>query len=340
MLLAEHHAVTGDTVVAKDLEPAARAAVAWMLDDGGMQATGYLRYRTDGPGLVHHCWKDSADSIVFADGPVAAGPIAVSEAQGYAYRALRGTAELARSAWGDPTWAAELDRRADRLRAMFSADFRLPNAFVALALDGADRQVDALASNAGHVLWSGILDDSWAALVAERLAEDDFFSGWGIRTLAEGQPPYHPLSYHRGGVWPHDTALAVAGLAGAGHTAAAARIAEGLVAAASTAGGRLPEVLTGLARRPGQAAGPLPALLFAPGLGRGVPAAAADGAGLTLVPAATQMVSTARNSPRSPAAASSANQVSRRSSGIMPASGGTAGSNSGTTTAAEAGSGK
>lgn len=258
VLLAEHHAVTGDAIVAKDLEPAARAAVAWMLDDGGMQATGYLRYRTDGPGLVHHCWKDSADSMVFADGQVAAGPIAVSEAQGYAYRALRGTAELARAAWGDPTWAAELDRRADRLRAMFSADFRLPNAFVALALDGADRQVDALASNAGHVLWSGILDESWAALVADRLAADDFFSGWGIRTLAEGQPPYHPLSYHRGGVWPHDTALAVAGLARAGRADAAARIAEGLVAAASTADGRLPEVLTGLPRRPGQPPVPYP----------------------------------------------------------------------------------
>ncbi|MEV0718041.1 glycogen debranching N-terminal domain-containing protein [Asanoa sp. NPDC050611] len=258
VLLAEHHALTGDDVVAKDLEQAARAAIRWMLDDGGMLATGYLRYPTDAPGLVHHCWKDSADSMVFADGVVAAGPIAVCEAQGYAYRALRGTAELARTAWGDPDWATDLDRRADRLRAMFSADFRLPNAFVALALDGADRQVDALASNAGHVLWSGILDETWAGLVAERLAAEDFWSGWGIRTLAEGQAPYHPLSYHRGGVWPHDTALAVAGLARAGQRDAAARIADGLVAAASTAGGRLPEVLTGLGRRAGQPPVPYP----------------------------------------------------------------------------------
>jgi glycogen debranching enzyme len=258
VLLAEHHALTGDEVLAKDLEPAARSAVGWMLADGGIQATGYLRYRTDGPGLVHHCWKDSADSLVFADGTVASGPIAVCEAQAYAYRALRGTATLARQAWGDPAWAAELDRRADRLRAMFSADFRLPNAFVALALDGSDRQVDALASNAGHVLWSGILDDSWARLVADRLVADDFFSGWGIRTLASGQPPYHPLSYHRGGVWPHDTALAVAGLARVGRTAEASRLAEGLVAAATSNGGRLPEVLTGLRREPGSPAVPYP----------------------------------------------------------------------------------
>jgi len=251
VLLAAHHELTGDDLLAKDLEPAARAAVRWMLDDGGLRTTGYLRYRTDGPGLVHHCWKDSADSMVFADGTVATGPIAVCEAQGYAYRALRGVAGLARRAWGDPTWAAELDRRADRLRAMFAADFRLPNGFVALALDGADRQVDALASNAGHLLWSGILDDRWADRVAERLVSDDFWSGWGIRTLAEGQVPYHPLSYHRGGVWPHDTAIAVAGLARAGHAPAAARIAEGLVAAGAAAGGRLPEVLTGLRRGAG-----------------------------------------------------------------------------------------
>ena len=258
VLLAAHFDLTGDEVLAKDLEPAARSALGWMLDDGGMLATGYLRYRTDGAGLVHHCWKDSADSMVFADGTAASGPIAVSEAQAYAYRALRGTADLARRAWGDPTWAAELDRRADLLQQVFSADFRLPNAFVALALDGADRQVDALASNAGHVLWSGILDDSWAQLVADRLVADDFFSGWGIRTLASGQAPYHPLSYHRGGVWPHDTALAVAGLARVGHTDAAARVASGLVAAAAAAGGRLPEVLTGLERKPGQPPVPYP----------------------------------------------------------------------------------
>jgi glycogen debranching enzyme len=127
---------------------------------------------------------------------------------------------------------------------------------VALALDGAGQAVDALASNAGHLLWSGILDELWAAGVARRLARDDFSSGWGIRTLAEGQPPYHPLSYHRGGVWPHDTAFAVAGLAAAGRRADAARIADGLLAAAAHSGDRLPEVLTGLTRTPG--GGPVP----------------------------------------------------------------------------------
>jgi glycogen debranching enzyme len=142
------------------------------------------------------------------------------------------------------------------LRERFAADFRLPDGFVALALDGTGAAVDAPASNAGHVLWCGLLADDWAGTVADRLARDDFFSGWGVRTLAAGQAPYHPLSYHRGGVWPHDTAIAVAGLAAAGRRAEAARIADGLLAAASFGDGRLPEVMTGLERERGR--GPVP----------------------------------------------------------------------------------
>ena len=255
MLLAAHHEVTGDDRLAERLEQAARAAVGWMLGPGGL-TTGYLRYRTDLPGLVHHCWKDSADSIVFSDGTPAAGPIAVAEAQGYAYRALLGTARLATRVWDDPGWAAMLTATAAGLRDRFAADFRLPDGFVALALDATGTAVDAPASNAGHVLWCGLLADDWAATVAERLARDDFFSGWGVRTLAAGQVPYHPLSYHRGGVWPHDTAIAVAGLAAAGRRTEAARIADGLLAAASYTEDRLPEVMTGLARERG--CGPVP----------------------------------------------------------------------------------
>jgi glycogen debranching enzyme len=255
MLLAAHHEVTGDDRLATSLEEAARAAVGWLLGAGGL-GTGYLRYRTDLPGLVHHCWKDSGDSIVFRDGTPAAGPIAVAEAQAYAYRALLGTARLATRVWGDPVWARTLTATAGALRDRFAADFRLPDGFVALALDGTGRAVDAPASNAGHLLWCGLLAADWAATVADRLARDDFFSGWGVRTLAAGQAPYHPLSYHRGGVWPHDTAIAVAGLAAAGRRAEAARVADGLLAAASFSDGRLPEVMTGLTRERG--CGPVP----------------------------------------------------------------------------------
>ncbi|MGX6601356.1 amylo-alpha-1,6-glucosidase [Micromonosporaceae bacterium Da 78-11] len=255
MLLAAHHELTGDDRLTRRLEPAARAAVGWMFGPGGL-AGGYLRYRTDQPGLVHHCWKDSADSIVFRDGTPAAGPIAVAEAQGYAYRALLGTARLAERVWDDPAWAATLTASATALRDRFATDFRLPDGFVALAVDGRGAAVDALASNAGHLLWCGLLADDWAGAVADRLAADDFCSGWGVRTLAAGQLPYHPMSYHRGGVWPHDTAIVAAGLAAAGRRTEAARIADGLLEAASFSADRLPEVMTGLAREPGN--GPVP----------------------------------------------------------------------------------
>ncbi|MEV0900644.1 glycogen debranching N-terminal domain-containing protein [Actinoplanes sp. NPDC049802] len=255
MLLDAYHDVTGDDRLAARLEPAARAAVSWMLGPGGLTG-GYLRYRTDLPGLVHHCWKDSGDSIVFRDGTPAAGPVAVAEAQGYAYRALLGAARLAGRLWHDPSWSAELTATAAGLRNRFAADFRLPDGFVALALDATGAAVDTAASNAGHLLWCGLLDDDWADTVAARLAGDDFFSGWGIRTLAAGQLPYHPMSYHRGGVWPHDTAIAVAGLAAAGRRDEAAIVADGLIAAAAHTGDRLPEVMTGLTREPGH--GPVP----------------------------------------------------------------------------------
>jgi glycogen debranching enzyme len=242
-------AATGDAGLARELEPSARAAADWMLHHGGLDEHGYLVYRTDGPGLVHHCWKDSSGSITFRSGEPARGPVAVCEAQAYAYRALRDTADLARDVWGDAAFADALAARAARLRSDFARDFRLPDGFVALALDGKRRQVDALASNAGHTLWAGLLDDDWGAHVGARLAEDDFFSGWGVRTLAAGQPAYHPVSYHNGAVWPHDTALAVAGLARYGLREPGRRIAAGLTAAARHDGHRLPEVLAGYGPR-------------------------------------------------------------------------------------------
>ncbi|SCL27904.1 MGH1-like glycoside hydrolase domain-containing protein [Micromonospora inyonensis] len=210
---------------------------------------GWLVYRTDGAGLVHQCWKDSARGICFRSGEPAGGRLAVAEVQAYAYAALRGTAGIARRVWGDHAYADRLDRTATDLRARFVREFWLDrDDFVALALTEDGRQVDALASNAGHVLWTGLLDDDRATRVGRRLAGPDFFSGWGIRTVAAGQPAYHPVSYHTGGVWPHDTAIVVAGLARHGLHAEAETIARGLLAAAAHQRYRLPEVFAGFGR--------------------------------------------------------------------------------------------
>jgi glycogen debranching enzyme len=256
MLLAAASTVGTDDTLARDLEPAARAAVDWMFDFGGLGTTGYLVYRTDTPGLVHQCWKDSADGVCFRSGEVARGSLAVCEVQGYAWAALRGAANLARGAWGDPAYADRLEAAAADLRTRFDADFWLPaDGFVAVALDGEGRRVDALTSNPGHLLWVGMLDEDKGRAVGRRLAAPEFFSGWGIRTLAAGQPAHHPLSYHNGSVWPHDTAIAVAGLARYGLRDEARRVGEALLAAGAPAdpdggrvSGRLPEVLAGFDR--------------------------------------------------------------------------------------------
>lgn len=249
VLLESHAAATGDIALAVRLERQARAAVAWMFGDGGLDEHGYLVYRPDPGGLVNQNWKDSAGAVCFRDGTQAEGPIAVAEAQGYAYDALVRTARLARTVWHDTAYADRLDEAAGDLASRFLGDFWMPEAgFPALALDGAGRRADALASDAGHLLWSGILDEPHARRVGQRLLEPDFFSGWAIRTLASGQPCYHPLSYHRGSCWPHDNALILLGLARAGLVEETRTLARGLVDTAAHHGHRLPEVLAGYGR--------------------------------------------------------------------------------------------
>ncbi|AZM50016.1 aminotransferase [Streptomyces sp. WAC 06738] len=259
VLLQAYAEAAQDTALAARLEPQARAAVEWMLGDGGLAERGWLVYRPDPGGLVNQNWKDSAGAICFADGTQAEGPVAVAEAQGYAYDALVRTARLARDVWGDAPYADRLDALAAGLRDRFHRDFWLPaQDFPALALDGRGRQVDALASDAGHLLWSGILDRERGERTGRRLLAGDFFSGWAVRTLAAGQRPYHPLSYHRGSCWPHDNAVIALGLARYGLGGEVRTLTRGLLATAEAHGWRLPEVLAGYARSDHPAPVPYP----------------------------------------------------------------------------------
>ncbi|WP_432105819.1 amylo-alpha-1,6-glucosidase [Streptomyces sp. bgisy091] len=249
VLLNSFTETTGDTALAARLEPQARAAVEWMFRDGGLGDGGYLVYSPDPQGLMNQNWKDSEGAICFLDGTQAEGPIAVAEAQGYAYDALVRTARTAREVWGDAAYADRLDDAAAELRERFLRDFWMAGPdFPALALDGRGRQVDSPASDAGHLLWSGILDDPRARRVGSRLLEPDFFSGWSIRTLASGVPAYHPLSYHRGTAWPHDNAVILLGLARYGLFEEARTLALGLLDASAHHGHRLPEVMAGYSR--------------------------------------------------------------------------------------------
>ncbi len=250
VLLDEYERWTGDATLVRELEPNARAALAWLDEYGDRDGDGYVEYeRNTESGLENQCWKDSWNSILHSDGTLSSLPRAVCELQGYVYDAKRRCARLARELWSDAGLAERLEAEASELKARFNRDFWLPDReFFALALDGEKKPVDSLSSNIGHLLWSGIVDGDKADAVARRLLGDALFSGWGVRTMAEGEGGYNPIEYHNGTVWPHDNSLIAAGLARYGFRQEANEIAMAILDAATYFRYRLPEVFAGYPR--------------------------------------------------------------------------------------------
>jgi glycogen debranching enzyme len=231
------------------LIPAADRALEWIEKWGDRDGDGYVEYqRTTDRGLQNQGWKDSWDAVRFADGTLAQAPIALCEVQGYVYAALRARSHIA-TEHGDLDLAESLRRRAAELKKAFNRDFWLDeHGWFAMGLDRDKRPIDALASNMGHCLWTGIVDVDKAAAVAKHLMSDACFSGWGIRTLADTMAGYNPISYHNGSVWPHDNAICAAGLMRYGFVDEAQRVMEGQLAAGAHFGNRMPELFSGLAR--------------------------------------------------------------------------------------------
>jgi len=231
------------------LLPALRAALDCMRYHGDSDGDGLLEYiDQSGHGLSNQGWKDSGDSIRFADGRIAKPPVALCEVQGYAYEAAMAGADLL-SAFGEPGAEAWRDWAAT-LATAFRASFWLTDGYPALALDAAKQPVDSLTSNIGHLLGTGLLTGQEEALVAARLAGPEMDSGFGLRTMSARNGGYNPLSYHCGSVWSHDTAIVIRGLSRSGHGATAARLADGLLSAAAAFGWRLPELYSGDDRGP------------------------------------------------------------------------------------------
>lgn len=247
VLLAAVYRVTKDRAFVRQLYEPAMRALAWMDQYGDRDGDGYIEYLREGDaGLVNQGWKDSSDAVRYHDGTLAHGAIALCEVQGYAYAARIGMAEIC-AVLGERKLAARLREQAAELRRRFNTDFWLrERSYFAMALDGAKRQVDAITSNPGHLLWAGIVEPELAPFVAARLLSPEMFSGWGIRTMATTEGGYNPISYHCGSVWPHDTSLIVAGLARYGFVREAARVADGLLSALRFyPDHRLPELFAG-----------------------------------------------------------------------------------------------
>jgi glycogen debranching enzyme len=251
VLLDETERWTGNADLVRELEPNARAALAWIDEYGDRDGDGYVEYqrRNEQTGLENMCWKDSWNSILFADGSQSKLPRATCEIQGLVYDAKRRSARLARAFWDDAALADRLEREAAGLKERFNRDFWIPEREIfALALDGDKRKVDSLTSNVGHLLWSGIVDEDKAEAVVGHLMSEAMFSGWGVRTMAATEGGYNPIEYHNGTVWPHDNSLIAMGLRRYGYGDEAARIAYALLEAATYFDWRLPEVFAGYPR--------------------------------------------------------------------------------------------
>ncbi|GIX31745.1 MAG: amylo-alpha-1,6-glucosidase [Porticoccaceae bacterium] len=244
---------TADRAFLEGLWPAVAAALEWI--GSRVARDGWLCYaRSDERGLVHQGWKDSADAVFHRNGRPAVAPIALCEVQGYAVAALEGGARLA-AALGQAAESTRLALAAAELRNRLEAAFWLPELDTyALALDGRGQPCAVRTSNPFHLLYCGAARADRAARLAAQALGEAACSGWGLRTLYRGEPRYNPMSYHNGSVWPHDTAIATAGLARYGHADAARRLAECLFdAAVHLEEHRLPELLCGFERLPGQA---------------------------------------------------------------------------------------
>ena len=255
MLAGAYVERTGDLAAAAQLWPNIVAALGWIDGPGDRDGDGFVEYhRQTEAGLANQGWKDSHDAVSHADGSLAEGPIAIAEVQGYAYAARRAAAGIARQL-GLGGEADILDERAAAMQAGFEAAFWCEDiGTYALALDGAKRPCRVRASNAGHLLLTGLATPEHGRRVAAQLMSRPFFSGWGVRTLAQGEARYNPMGYHNGSVWPHDNALIALGMARYGCRAEAVKLFGAMFdACQSIELRRLPELFCGFPRRRAQA---------------------------------------------------------------------------------------
>lgn len=251
VLLDEYERWTGDAGLVRELEKEARAALNWIDEWGDLVGDGYLWYqRPRAPGEPpNQSWKETERGICYADGRLPGFPRATCEVQGYAYDAKMRGARLARTFWGDPAYADRLERQATELRERFNRDFWLPDRrYYALAREVDGSRVDGLASNLGHLLWSGIVDPDHAPAVVGHLLGPRLFSGWGVRTLATGQASYNPVGYHTGAVWPSDNSIIAEGLRRYGFATEAGILAQAMFEASVPNYGQLTEAFTGYDR--------------------------------------------------------------------------------------------
>ena len=245
---------TGDDETLAELWPSIEAALEWIDGPGDPDRDGFVEYRrASEQGLANQGWKDSYDAIFHADGRLAEGYIALAEVQGYVFAGKRLAARCA-ARMGLPDRARQLEVQARQLAEHFEEAFWCDElGTYALALDGDKQPCRVRTSNAGQLLFTGIVRADRARMVAADLMRPDFFTGWGIRTVARGEARYNPMSYHDGSIWPHDNALIALGLARYGLKHSVEQVFGALFDAATYMDlRRLPELFCGFRREKGR----------------------------------------------------------------------------------------
>jgi glycogen debranching enzyme len=252
ILLSEYIKWSGDLVLFEQLRENIEAALQWINDYGDRDGDGFLEYHQESAkGIANQGWKDSGDSIVHRNGEYAETPVALSEVQGYVYQAKTSLSDIFERLC-EPEKANVLRNEAQKLKQQFERDFWMEeHNFLAIALDKNKKQIGTITSNPGHVLLSGMIDESKASSVIKTLMSQKMFSGYGIRTMGEDEAAFNPISYHNGSVWPHDNSLIILGMSKLGHQAEAKKVMEGLIdASAAFEYDRLPELFCGYNHRP------------------------------------------------------------------------------------------
>ena len=183
-------------------------AINWMKKYGDSDRDLFLEYQKRSlRGLFHQGWKDG-----FKNHLKISPPVAIVEAQGYQYLALKRGAKLAKIL-RKSNISRELLKRANNLKKVFNKKFWMPGKeYFALALDGKKNQKKTITSNPGHLLFTGIVEKSKSKFIIKKLFGPDFWTPFGIRSHSQKELDFNPLSYHKGSVWPHDNWIIAQGL--------------------------------------------------------------------------------------------------------------------------------
>lgn len=255
LLAAEYYRRTGDLEFISQIFSNIERALCWIDRYGDRDGDGFVEYGHSSPrGLSQQGWKDSQDSVFHSDGRLAEGPIALCEVQGYVYAAKNRIADVFEHL-GKPERAAILRREAAALQDKFRKAFWCAGiSSYAIALDGEKQRCEVRSSNAGQILFSGIDSGCHGRTIVSGLESENFYSGWGVRTIAAGEARYNPMSYHNGSVWPHDNALIALGLSEEKDKTLVEKILTGIFDASIFFDlHRMPELFCGFPRRTGEA---------------------------------------------------------------------------------------